>query len=293
MFIQAVEKCEDDHPITGGGGPAPTVRIRPASGRLSPDLKELWEYRDLFYLLTLRDVSVRYQQTAIGVGWAILQPLLMMLMFTLVFGRLAGVPSEGLPYPVFACAALLPWNYFAQAVSRCGSSLVGNANLVSKVYFPRLIVPLSAAAAPLVDLAVSLGLLLALVAWYGITPSWGLLTLPLFLALAVFTALSVGIWLAALNVRYRDVGHVIPFLVQFWMFATPVAYPLGLVPSPWRPFFRLNPMTGVVEGFRWALVGGKGYDLVAVASGFAVALVLLVSGILYFHRVEDTLVDVI
>jgi lipopolysaccharide transport system permease protein len=253
----------------------------------------LWEYRDLFYLLTLRDVSVRYQQTAIGAGWAILQPLLMMLMFTLVFGRLAGVPSEGLPYPVFACAALLPWNYFAQAISRCGSSLVSNANLVGKVYFPRVIVPLSAAAAPLVDLAVSLGLLLALVSWYGITPSWGLLSLPLFLALAVLTAVSAGIWLAALNVRYRDVGHAIPFLIQFWMFATPVAYPFGLVPRPWRPFFLSNPMTGVVEGFRWALVGGKGLDLAAVASSLAVSLALLASGILYFRRVEDTLVDII
>ncbi|MGH6628621.1 MAG: ABC transporter permease, partial [Burkholderiales bacterium] len=228
----------------------------------------------MLYFLVWRDIKVLYKQTAIGASWALLQPLMTMIIFTVVFGNFAKIPSDGLPYPIFAYAALLPWTYFAQAIGRGGTSLVADARLISKVYFPRLIVPISAAVAPLVDFAIAFVLLLGMMVWFGITPTWGVLALPLFLLLAVVTALAVGLWLSALNVRYRDVGHAIPFLIQFWMYASPVAYPVSLVPDRWRLLYSLNPMAGVIEGFRWALLGNKSPDFIVMTISTTAVLAL-------------------
>ena len=269
------------------------IIIQPGGGLLHLDLKAIWHYRELLYFLVWRDVKVRYKQTAIGVGWAIFQPLMTMLIFTVVFGNFAKVPSDSLPYPIFAYTALLPWNNFAQAIGRSGVSLVGNANLISKVYFPRLIIPLSAAVAPLVDFAMAFVILLAMMAWFGIAPTWGVLALPLFLLLALATALAVGLWLSALDVRYRDVGYTIPFVVQIWMYASPVAYPVSLVPERWRLLYSLNPMAGVIEGFRWALLGKGNPDFGVMTASAVVVMALLLGGIVYFRRMERTFADVV
>ena len=231
----------------GREGYPSVITIKPSHGWGLPSLRELTECWELLYFLVWRDVKVRYKQTFIGVAWAILQPLMTMMIFTVIFGNFAKLPSDGLPYPIFAFTALLPWNYFSQAISRSGFSLVGDSSLIRKVYFPRLIIPLAAVAAPLVDFFVSFLVLLIMMAWFGIAPSWGLLFLPLFLLLALMTALAVGLWLSALNVRYRDVGHTIPFLLQFWMYASPVAYSISLIPEKWRLLYSLNPMAGVIE----------------------------------------------
>lgn len=253
----------------------------------------MWEYRELLYFLTWRDIKVRYKQTALGAAWAVLQPLLTMVVFTFVFGKFAGVPSDGLPYPIFAFTALLPWQYFASAVGRSGVSLVSSSNLISKVYFPRLVVPLAAAIAPVVDFAIAFLILLAMMAWYGIVPVWTALFLPLFLLLAFAAALAASLWLSALNVRYRDINYLIPFLVQIWMFVSPVAYPSSLVPEQWRLLYGLNPMAGVIEGFRWALLGnGAAPDFMIIASSAVVILVLL-GGLVYFSRTEETFADII
>ena len=270
----------------------PTIEIDSSSGGLV-NLKDLWEYRELLFFLTWRDVKVRYKQSVLGVGWAILQPLLTMVVFTLVFGNFAKIPSDGLPYPIFSYTALLPWTLFAQAISRSGASLVGSSNLITKVYFPRLIVPLASVLAPLVDFAIAFVILLGMMAWFGIAPTWGVLALPVFLLLALATALAVGLWLSALNVRYRDVGYIIPFLVQIWMYASPVAYPVSIVPTQWRLLFSLNPMTGVIEGFRWALLGNGNPDFGVMAVSAAVVVVLLLGGLVYFNRTESTFADVV
>jgi lipopolysaccharide transport system permease protein len=269
------------------------IIIQPGGGLFHLELKALWDYRELLCFLIWRDVKVRYKQTAVGAGWAIFQPLLTMIIFTVVFGNFAKVPSDGLPYPIFAYAALLPWNYFAQAIGRSGVSLVGSANLISKVYFPRLIIPLSAAVAPQVDFAIAFVILLAMMAWYGIAPTWGVLALPLFLLLAMATALSVGLWLSALDVRYRDVGYTIPFVVQIWMYASPVAYPLSLVPERWRLLYSLNPMAGVIEGFRWALLDNGNPDFGVMTASAVVVMALLLGGIVYFRQMERTFADVV
>jgi lipopolysaccharide transport system permease protein len=269
------------------------IIIQPGGGLFHLELKALWDYRELLCFLIWRDVKVRYKQTAVGAGWAIFQPLLTMIIFTVVFGNFAKVPSDGLPYPIFAYAALLPWNYFAQAIGRSGVSLVGSANLISKVYFPRLIIPLSAAVAPQVDFAIAFVILLAMMAWYGIAPTWGVLALPLFLLLAMATALSVGLWLSALDVRYRDVGYTIPFVVQIWMYASPVAYPVSLVPERWRLLYSLNPMAGVIEGFRWALLGKGNPDFGVMTASAVVVMALLLGGIVYFKQMERTFADVV
>ncbi len=270
----------------------PTV-YEPTHGWLSLRLGELWRYRELLYFLTWRDVKIRYKQTALGVAWAVLQPLITMVIFSVIFGQLAKLPSDGIPYPVFSYAALLPWGLFSGALQRAGTSLVTNANLITKVYFPRLVIPISAVAAGLVDFAVSFIVLLGLVLYYGIVPSWTIVTIPLFVLLAVLTALAVSLWLSALNVQYRDVQYMIPFLIQAWMYASPVAYSAGLVPTgPWRIIYGLNPLAGVIQGFRWALVGGNPpNELMAIS--VMVVLLLLISGLYYFRRMERSFADVV
>jgi lipopolysaccharide transport system permease protein len=271
----------------------PTVVVEPIRGLFCLDLQAVWRYRELLYFLIWRDVKVRYKQTIIGGAWAILQPLMTMVVLTLIFGNFAKIPSDGLPYPLFALTALLPWNYFSQGLSRSGASLVGNAHLISKVYFPRLIIPMSAATAPLVDFAIAFVVLVGMMTWYGIAPTWSMLALPFFLLLALLTALAVGLWLSAFNVRYRDVGHIIPFLIQFWMFASPVAYPVSLVPEKWRLLYSLNPMAGVIEGFRWALLGKESPDFSVIGLSAVVVLAILMGGLVYFTRVEQTFADVV
>ncbi len=272
---------------------APTVVIEPRRGLFDLDLGSLWEYRELLYFLVWRDVKVRYKQTVVGAGWVILQPLLTMMIFTIIFSYLAKIPSDGLPYPIFAYTALLPWNYFSQALSRGGGGLVGSANLISKVYFPRLIIPLASVVTPLVDFLLSFWILIGMMIWFGISPSWGALALPLFLLLALMTALAVSLFLSALNVKYRDVGHIIPFVAQFWMYASPVIYPVSLVPEKWRLLYSLNPMVGVIEGFRWALLGTQGPDFSVMVVSAVVVLALSFGGIVYFKQMERTFADVI
>jgi len=270
-----------------------TTLIRPSRNWVSLKLRDLWEYRELLYFLVWRDIKVRYKQTALGAAWAILQPFLTMVVFSLFFGRLAGVPSDGIPYPIFAYTALLPWQLFAHALHESGNSLVANQQLITKVYFPRLVIPISAVLAGLVDFAVGFVVLLGMMFYYGIVPTAAVLALPLLLLLAVATALAVGLWLSALNVKYRDVRYVIPFLTQFWLFATPIAYSSSLVPARLRPFYGLNPMAGVVEGFRWALLGkAGGIGPLVFVSALAVA-VLLVGGLIYFRRMEKTFADIV
>jgi len=271
----------------------PTVVISPLKGLFQLDLRNVWHHREMFYFLVWRDVILRFKQTVIGGAWVILQPVITMVIFTMIFGNLAKIPSDGVPYPIFAFSALLPWSYFAAALARSSSSVVNNSNLVTKIYFPRLLIPLAASVGPLVDLIFSFLFLLVLMAWFKIAPTWGLLALPFFLALAVMTALAVGLWSSALNVRYRDVGTIIPFIIQVWMYASPVAYPVSLVPEKWRLLYSLNPMVGVIEGFRWALLGRGSLDLVMMAVSSAVVSILLLGGIVYFKRMEQTFADVI
>ncbi len=271
----------------------PVIRIEPSKGLVSLHLKDVWEYRELLYFLTWRDIKVRYKQSLLGVGWSVLQPLLTMIIFTFVFGRFAGVPSEGVPYPLFSFAALLPWQYFASAVGRSGVSIVNSSNLIAKVYFPRLIIPLSAAIAPAVDFAVTLVMLILLMAYYGVVPTVHVVFLPAFFLLAFAAAMAVSLWLSALHVRYRDVGYVIPFLVQIWMFISPVAYPSSLVPEQWRFLYGLNPMAGVIEGFRWALFGQGHPPDMAVGLSVVVTLVVLLGGLFFFQKTEETFADIV
>ena len=255
--------------------------------------RELWEYRELLYFLTWRDIKIRYKQAALGVTWAVLQPLLTMVIFSVIFGRLAKLPSDGIPYPVFSFAALLPWQFFASSLSRAGSSLVANSNLLTKIYFPRLVIPLSAVGAGLVDFAISFVVLIGLMVFYRITPTWAVLTLPLFILLAAITAMAVGLWLSALNVQYRDVQHLIPFIIQAWMYASPVAYSAGLIPTGfWRTIYGLNPLAGVIQGFRWALLGAEPPGLLFLVS-VVVVIGLLVTGLLYFQKMEESFADVV
>lgn len=268
------------------------VIVEPRKG-LNLRLSELWEYRDLLYFLVWRDVKVRYKQTALGALWAILQPVLATLVFTIFFGRLAKLPSNGIPYPIFAYTAMVPWQLFAYSLSESANSLVNNQNLIRKVYFPRLVIPLAAVLAGLVDFSISFLLLLIMMLYFGIVPTAAIMALPLLLLLAVGSALAVGIWLSALNVQYRDVRYTIPFLTQLWLFATPVVYPSTLVPQQWRALYGLNPMAGVVEGFRWALLGSKGGVGPLIWVSAAVVLLLLAGGVLYFRRMESTFADVV
>jgi lipopolysaccharide transport system permease protein len=277
------------------GAPAalPVTRIRPSQGWVSLGLGELWEYRELLYFLTWRDIKVRYKQTVLGAAWAIIQPFFTMVVFSLFFGRLAGIPSDGIPYPLFAYTALVPWSFFAGGLNNSANSLVGNANLLKKVYFPRLAIPLSTVLAGVIDFVLAFVVLLGMLLFYGMVPTLNIVWLPLLVLLALVTALGVGLWLSALNVQFRDVRYTIPFLTQFWLFATPIAYPSTLLAEPWRTLYGLNPMVGVVEGFRWALLGtATAPGLMILVSALA-ALGLLVSGAYYFRRMEKSFADVV
>lgn len=271
----------------------PTVKIRPSRGWLHLDLGALWQYRELLVFLVWRDTKVRYKQAIIGAGWAVFQPLISMLLFTAIFSYLAKLPSDGVPYPLFAYAGLLPWNFIAQATSRSGTSLVGESHLISKVYFPRLIIPLAAAATPAVDLVCSLLMMIPLMLWFGMTPGWQIFLFPIFLVMALLAALAVSLWFSALHVKFRDVGHIIPFFVQLWMFASPVVYPVSLIPEQWRALYSLNPVVGVVEGFRWTLLGQRAPSLEMMLPSIVIVLLLFVSGVIYFKRMERTFADVI
>jgi lipopolysaccharide transport system permease protein len=274
-----------------GGRSYPVFNIRPTRGLQFLDLRELWEYRELIYFLTWRDIKVRYKQTAVGVGWAVLQPLALMLVFTLFFGRLAKMPSEGVPYPLFAYTALLSWQLFSRTISESTNSLVTDQRLVTRVYFPRIIVPLAVTLAAIVDFIIATGLLVILMIYYGAIPGATVIWLPLFVLLMLVTSLGVGFWLSALNVEYRDVMYTIPFINQLWLFLTPVVYPSSLVPEKWRVLYGLNPMTGVVEGFRWTLLGvGEGPGAM-IAVSTLIAIFLFLSGIVWFRYRERTFVD--
>jgi lipopolysaccharide transport system permease protein len=272
----------------------PVIVIEPESGWVGLRLRHLWEYRELLYFLTWREVKVRYQQTAIGAAWALIQPLFTMLVFSLFFGRLAKMPSDGIPYPVFSLTGLVPWTFFANGLAAAANSLVGNSNLISKVYFPRLSVPISSVLSGLVDFALAFAMLLGLMMINGVHLSGHAVWLPAFLLLSIATSLGVGLWLSALNVEYRDVRYVVPFLVQFWMFATPVAYPSSLLKTePWRSLYGLNPMVGVVEGFRWALLGTGRAPGMMLALSVTISVLLLIGGAYYFRRMEKNFADVI
>jgi lipopolysaccharide transport system permease protein len=272
---------------------SPSVTIAPLRGWSSLRLRELWAYRELLYFFVWRDVKVRYKQTALGAAWAILQPFLTMVVFSVFFGRLAKMPSDGLPYPIFAFAALVPWTFFSHGLSQASNSLVGGANLIKKVYFPRLVMPIAAVLSGLVDFLIAFGVLVGMMLFYGITPSPKILAIVPFALLATITSLAVAFWLSAVNVEYRDVRYVIPFLTQLWMFATPIAYPSSLLSEPWRTVYALNPMVGVVEGFRWALLdtGPAPGPMILVST--LVALALLVSGAYYFRRMEASFADIV
>ena len=271
----------------------PTLRIEAPSGWIHVDFKELWEARELLYFFVWRDVKIRYKQTAIGAAWAVLQPLMTMLVFSLFFGKLAKIPSHGLPYPIFYYSALLPWMYFSGALQNANNVVVEQQRVITKVYFPRLVLPLSAVVAGLLDFAIAFGAFLVMMLYYRIVPGPAILLFPLFLLLAFLTALGAGLWLSALNAIYRDVRYVVPFLVQFWMFASPVAYPSSLVPEQWRWVYGLNPMAGVIEGFRWSLTGQGQPPNILLAVSSTMVLLLVAGGTAYFTRMEGTIADVV
>lgn len=289
MTFEVSPRLEEKRKATA----APVIRIEPSRGWVSLKLEELWEYRELLYFLVWRDIKVRYKQTVLGAAWAILQPVLTMLVFSLFFGRLARMPSDGLPYPIFAYAGLVPWSFFANGLSHCSDSLVGSAHLIKKVYFPRLAIPIGAVLSGVVDFALAFAVLLGMMGYYGLFPTIHALWLPLLLVLVWITALGVGLWLSALNVQYRDVRYIAPFLVQFWMFATPIAYPSSLLGEGWRTVYGLNPMVGVVEGFRWALLGTRTAPGPLLGVSAVAALAILVSGAYYFRRMERAFADVV
>ena len=269
------------------------LHIGPPKGIPTPNFRELFQYRELLYFLVWRDIKVRYKQTLLGAAWAIIQPLMTMIVFSLFFGRLAGVPSDGMPYPIFSYAALVPWIFFANGVTGSANSLVGSSHLITKVYFPRLVIPVSTVLSGIPDFLLAFLVLLGMMLFFGIAPTYNIVWLPLLLALAFVTAIGVGLWLSAINVQYRDVRYVVPFLIQLWLFATPIAYPSSLVPETLRPLYALNPMVGVVEGFRWALLGTATAPGAMIGVSSLVALVLLVTGLLYFRKMEDTFADVV
>jgi len=271
----------------------PVLYIGPSPGWVSLRLRELWEYRELLYFLTWRDIKIRYKQTALGAAWAIIQPFFTMVVFTLFFGKLAKMPSDGIPYPIFCYAALVPWTFFATGLTQSSNSLVGSSNLLTKVYFPRLIIPLATIFSGVVDFLLAFGILLLMMLYYGVPITLKILWFPVFLLLALIISLGVGLWLSALNVQYRDVRYVVPFITQFWMLATPIAYPTSLLNEPWRTIYGLNPMAGVIEGFRWALLGSRiSVGPMLFVSSMA-ALFILIGGAFYFRKMEKTFADIV
>ena len=282
--------------ITSGNShemsPVPHLHISPPKKWIPVNLRELWNYRELLYSFTWRDVKIRYKQTALGFLWAIIQPLFMMLIFTVFFGRLAKIPSDGVPYPLFVLAALLPWTLFAEGITRSTNSMITNANIMTKVYFPRLIMPFSGVLSPLVDFIVAFSILIVMMAFYGFIPTLNIVFLPLFILLALATSLGIGLWLSALNVQYRDFQYTIPFMIQLGLFASPVVYPASLVPESVRFLYGLNPMAGVIEGFRWALLGTEMPGAMILVS-VGMVIVLLVSGAFYFRKMEQYYADVV
>jgi homopolymeric O-antigen transport system permease protein len=271
----------------------PVIRIESSKGWVSLKLYELWEYRELLYFLVWRDVKVRYKQTVLGAAWAIIQPFFSMLVFSLFFGRLAKVPSDGVPYPIFSYTALVPWMFFSNGLSQASSKLVGSADLLKKVYFPRLAIPIATVLSGVLDFALAFLVLLGMMLYYGVIPTVNILWLPLFLLLALATSLGVGLWLSVMNVQFRDVQYVVPFLTQLWLFATPIAYPSSLLSEPWRTLYALNPMVGVVEGFRWALLGTDTSPGPMIAVSTLISLTLLIGGAFYFRRMEKTFADIV
>jgi lipopolysaccharide transport system permease protein len=269
----------------------PVFDILPSKGWLSLNLSELWQYRELLFILIWRDIKVRYKQTVLGAAWAVLQPLLTMVVFNIFLGKL--VPKSDIPYPVFTFAALLPWQLFSHALTESGNSLVANQNLITKVYFPRIIIPLAAVLSGLVDFVIAFGVLLVIMMVYGIMPTVAILMLPFLILLAIATALAAGLWLSAINVEYRDVRYAIPFLAQFWFYASPIVYPVNLLSLKWRILYALNPMVGVIEGFRWALLGAHGFEASVMLVSTGVVIVMLIGGVIYFRRMEDTFADIV
>jgi lipopolysaccharide transport system permease protein len=271
----------------------PVTTIRPSKGWFDLALSDVWHNRELLWQLVLRELKLRYKQAALGVGWAILQPLLPVVVFTVIFGHFARLPSGGMPYSVFSLAGVLPWTYFAEALRRSATGLVLNSELVRKVYFPRLVIPLAGIGSPIPDFGFGLLLLFPLMAWYGMVPTWTLLALPLWMLITMALALALGLWLGPLNVRYRDIMHTLPFVTQIWMYATPIAYPLSMVPEKWRTLYSLNPMVGIIEGFRWSLLGTGHLDMRSICIAIALIAIALGGGLVYFKKMERSFADVI
>ena len=269
-----------------------SIKIQPAKAWVGLKLGELWEYRELLYFLVWRDIKIRYKQTVLGASWAVIQPVFTMIVFSIFFGKLGKIPSDGIPYPIFSFAALVPWVFFSNALSQSSNSVVGSSNLITKVYFPRLVIPLSSVGSGLIDFLLAFLVLIVMMAGYGIVPTANILWLPVFVLFALLTALGAGLWLSALNVQFRDVRYVIPFLTQFWLFATPIAYPSSLLAEPWRSIYGCNPMVGVVEGFRWVLLG-SGYPGASLWFSGGVSAALVISGLYYFRKMEKTFADIV
>ena len=272
---------------------ASVIRIEPTSGWISLKLKEVWNYRELMYFLIWRDIKVRYKQTVLGAAWAIIQPFFTMIVFTIVFGRIAKIPSDGIPYPIFSYAALVPWTLFASGLGRASNSMVGSSNLIKKVYFPRLCIPIAAILAGLVDFFLSFLMLIAMMFYYGITPSLNVIWLPLLILLALTTSLGVSLWFSAMNVKFRDIGYIVPFITQIWLFMTPIVYPSSLLSEPWKTLYGINPMAGVVEGFRWALLSTDTAPQPIIIVSSLVAFTILIGGLMYFRRMEKTFADIV
>jgi lipopolysaccharide transport system permease protein len=294
---EVVDSAAASEPAAAGtteAEPSPyRIVIEPQKCWLSLNLVEVWRYRDLLSLLVWRDFSSRYRQSVLGVGWAIIRPVLSVLVFTVIFGMVAKLPSDGIPYPLFSFAAMMPWLYFANALTNATNSVVLSGPLLTKVYFPRLVLPLASVASGLADLGIQFVLLLGLMLWYGVVPGWAVILTPLFVLECMGVSLALGLWLTALNVKYRDIGHLVPFLIQIWMYLTPIVYSSSLVPERWRPLYSLNPLVGVVDGFRWAVLGQSApdWEMLAISSG--VVLTLFLTGLFYFRRVEQTFADII
>jgi lipopolysaccharide transport system permease protein len=270
-----------------------TIEIRPSRGWFDLDLGAVWRYRELLVVLVLRDIQVLYKQAALGAAWAIVQPVFAVIIFSVIFGHFARMPSDGIPYPIFAFAAVLPWTYFAEAVRRGGTGLVTDSELVRKVYFPRLVLPLAGVIAPLLDFLIAFVVLLGVMVWFDVMPTWRLLAVVPLIVIAALLALSIGLWLGPVNVRFRDVKHTLPFMLQVWMYATPIVYPISIIPAQWQSIYSINPMVGVIEGFRWAVFGRGHPDIAAMSIGLTVIAILLFGGLVFFRRMEQSFADLI